>query len=379
MSERPAGIDQPVYRVRDRLLSMLDLLQRFTEERFRADGVWRLSDLHLRVGEPARYRHDDALEALPEAEPLTAEVLEGLLLPLLTAEQRARLKRVPPLDVDAGFDLGGDGPSFRINAFHDRNGLACAIRVLPKSVPDVERIGFPDEGVWRDVVNMRQGLVIVTGITGSGKSTTVASVLQHINRHRHVRVITLEDPIEYVLESGTAMISQRELGRHIPSFDAGLRAALREDPDVIFVGEMRDRETTALALTAAETGHLVLSTLHTRDARGAITRIVDMFPQERFKEISTQLSFGLSYVLAQKLVPRSDGQGRLVAMEVLKNILPISNLVRSGRWQQLYGAMESHRRAGLITLERHLTELVREGRIDREEAMRYANDPGLIG
>jgi len=373
------GLDTRIYRVGDRESSMLDLLRRFVEEGYRQGGVWRLSDLHLKVGEPARYRFDDAVEPLPGAAPLSEPVLRRLIYPLLDERQRQRLERSPPLDVDAGYDMGGDGPSFRINVFHDRDGLACAIRVLPKAIPAVETIGFPDERVWREIVEMRQGLVIVTGITGSGKSTTVASLLQHVNRNRPVRIITLEDPIEYVLLSERAMISQREVGRHLGSFDDGLRAALREDPDVIFVGEMRDRETTALALSAAETGHLVLSTLHTRDARGAITRIVDMFPRERVQEISTQLSFGLSHVIAQKLVPRADGAGRRVAMEVLKNILPIANLIRSGRWQQIYSALESHRRAGTITLERHLAELVREDEVTLEVARRYANDPSLVG
>lgn len=372
------GIDNPVYKVGDRELSMLDLLRRFSEERYREGGVWRLSDLHLKVGEPARYRFDDAVEALPGGAPLDEEIIRKLLYPLLNERQRQRLERTPPLDVDAGFDIHADAPGFRVNVFHDRDGLACAIRVLPKTVPPVETIGFPDERVWREIVEMRQGLVIVTGITGSGKSTTVASLLQHVNRNRAVRVITLEDPIEYVLRSDRAMISQREVGRHLGSFRAGLRAALREDPDVLFVGEMRDRETTALALSAAETGHLVLSTLHTRDARGAITRIVDMFPRDRLQEVSTQLSFGLSYVVAQKLVPRADGRGRRVAMEVLKNVLPIANLIRSGRWQQLYSTLESQRGAGAITLERHLVELVRAGEVTPETARRYANDPSLV-
>jgi twitching motility protein PilT len=184
--------------------------------------------------------------------------------------------------------------------------------------------------------------------------------------------------VEYVIRSDQGLVSQREVRTHVAGFAAGLRAALREDPDILFVGEMRDRETTSLALTAAETGHLVFSTLHTKDARGAVTRIVDMFPGERTQEVACQMSFSLSFVLAQKLVPRQDGGGRRVAMEVLKNTPAVANLVRTAKWHQLYAAMETGRRDGLSTLERHLEDLVRRGEVSREDAMRYANVPGLL-
>ncbi len=377
MSES-SDLETPVYPVGAGKRSMLDLLRRFADPELRHDGVWRLSDLHLKVGEPACYRLDNELSPLPDGARLTQEMLERMLAPLLTEAQLGRLNGRPPQDVDAGYELRGEGLSFRINAFHDREGLAAAIRVLPKAIPGLDTIGFPADQVWREIVELRQGLVIVTGITGSGKSTTVASLLQHINRQRAVRIITLEDPIEYVLESERGLISQRELGKHIESFQHGLRGALREAPDIIFVGEMRDRETTSLALSAAETGHLVLSTLHTRDSRGTITRIVDMFPEERIKEVGTQLSFSLTCVLAQKLVPRATGKGRRVAMEVLRNIPAIANLIRTGRWHQIYSTIEANRREGLITLERHLADLVRQGEVTREDALRYANEPSLI-
>jgi len=373
-----SALSREIYTVGQRKLSMLDLLLRFSDDRYQLDGVWRMSDLHLKVGAPACYRYDDELRALPDAEDLDAETVRQLLFPLLNRSQIEALQSDPPPDLDAGFELKDRGLSFRINVFHDRDGMACAIRVLPKTIPPPEQIGFPADDVWQSIVGMRQGLIIVTGVSGSGKSTTVASLLQHINHHRPVRIITLEDPVEYVLERDLALISQRELGTHIRSFDGGLRAALREDPDVIFIGEMRDRETSALALSAAETGHLVLSTLHTKDAKGAITRIVDMFPEERIKEIATQLSFSLSCVLAQKLVPRAGGQGRLVVMEVLRNIPAVANLIRTGRWEQIYNTIEGNRKSGLITLERHLTERVRRREIDRDVAQRYANDPSLI-
>jgi twitching motility protein PilT len=375
----PDALSRPVYDVAGAKLSLLDLLRRFTEPQFQHDGVWRLSDLHLKVGEPACYRHDNEVVPLKDAGPITAETMRHLLAPMLTEAQRAGLGSGPPIDVDAGFEVKELGLSFRINAFHDREGLACAIRILPKSVPDVAKIGFPTEESWKEIVDLRQGLVIVTGITGSGKSTTVASLLQQISRSRRLRILTLEDPIEYVIPSVKALVSQRELGRHFPTFEMGLRSALREDPDVIFVGEMRDRETASLALTAAETGHLVLSTLHTKDAKGVVTRIGDMFQDERAREITAQLSFSLAWVLAQKLVPRASGKGRRVAMEVLKNIPAVSNLIRNGRWQQIYSTMEAHRKEGIVTLEKHLTDLARAGEITKETAQRYANDPELVG
>jgi twitching motility protein PilT len=223
-------------------------------------------------------------------------------------------------------------------------------------------------------VEAHQGLAIVTGITGSGKSTTIASLLQYVNRTRHVRIITLEDPIEYVIEDDKALVSQRQVGIHVPSFADGLRSALREDPDVIFVGEMRDRETAGLALTAAETGHLVVSTLHTRDARGALSRIVDLFPAERARELCSQLSFSLTWVIAQNLLNRKDGSGRVPAMEVLRNNKAVANLIRTGAWHQIDSTLETQGKDGMITLERHLAELVKAGVVSREEAIRYVGD-----
>jgi twitching motility protein PilT len=339
--------------------------------------VPRVSDLHLRTGAVARIRRDGDLAPLPDSDVLSRDAFEALVFPLLSDEQIRRLALVPPEDIDAAYDWRERDVSFRINAFVDRDGPACVIRVLPRAMPPPERIGFPDERVWREIVEARQGLVIVTGITGSGKSTTIASLLQHINRTRPVRMITLEDPIEYVLADGRALISQRQVGMHVESFAAGLRSALREDPDIIFVGEMRDRETAALALTAAETGHLVFSTLHTRDTRGALTRIVDLFPPERTKELCSQLSFSLTWVIGQKLVSRADGAGRLVAMEVVRNTPAIANLIRTGNWQQIVSTVETQAKDGMGTLERHLIELVSAGRITRDEALRSANDPAL--
>lgn len=369
--------DQPVYMCAGRACSTHDLLAIFLQPELFHNGVPRVSDLHLRIGQAARLRLDGDLMPLRDAEPLTLAAFEGLVHPMLSDEQLQRLGRVPPDDVDTSYDWRGRGVSYRLNVFVDREGPACVIRVLPRSVPSPDRIGFPSERVWREIVAAHQGLMMVTGITGSGKSTTIASLLQHINATRPVRIVTLEDPIEYVLADDKALISQRQVGVHVESFATGLRSALREDPDIIYVGEMRDRETAGLALTAAETGHLVFSTLHTRDTRGALSRIVDLFPAERYKELCSQLSFGLSWVLGQKLVARADGRGRVVAMEVLRNTPAIANLMRTGNWQQIQSMIETQGKDGMNTLEKHLVELVAARVISRDEALRQANDSSI--
>lgn len=377
LADMAGELNRRVYRVGDRLCGLLDLLELFLKKEFLEDGVPRVSDLHLKAGQPARFRLDGDLVTVPGAKPLTDPIMESLLAPVLGEEAMANLKKRPPEDVDASFDWAERETSFRLNAFVEREGLACVFRILPRDIPQPEDLGFPGDQVWREIVGMRQGLVLVTGITGSGKSTTIASLLRHIGRTRAVRVITLEDPIEYILPTEKALVSQRQVGVHVGSFAGGLRSGLREDPDIMFVGEMRDRETTALALTAAETGHLVLSTLHTKDTKGALSRIVDMFPPERFKELCSQLSFSLSWVIGQKLVMRTDGRGRRLAMEVLKNTPAMGNLIRNGVWQQIQSGIETQAKEGMITFERSLVQLVQQGEITQEEAMRHADSAAI--
>jgi len=361
-------LDAKVYKSKDQTsLSMKDLLEYFTRK-----GPMRVSDLHIKPGCPPIYRVDGQLErsAMPD---LDAETAEALVNSLLSDREVDALRRDG--SVDSSCETGT--MHFRLNCFRENDGFAAAIRALEHSPTPVEEIGFPN-GVWSDILNMQQGLVLVAGITGAGKSTTIASLIDRITHFRPCRIITLEDPIEYRLSSRKAIISQREVGRDTPSFQRGLRDCLREDPEVIFVGEMRDAESTAWTLTAAETGHLVFSTLHTRDARGTVTRVMDMFPASRQSEVSSQLSLGLSYVICQKLLPRSDGQGRLVAMEILHNTYSVANLIRNGKVEQIYSQPQTRTRDGpqerMITLERSLAMLVGAGKVEPREAEMWAND-----
>jgi len=364
-----------VYPVNDQLFSAEDLLAKFLLNPDQAGEVSSFSDLHLKVGRPAFYRCEGDMVPLAGATPLTPEIAERLILPFLNARQIERLRGVPPGDVDTSWYWSAKKINFRLNVFNDLDGLAAVLRVLPVSIPDVRDIGMPSDLVWQEICMLLQGLVLVTGPTGSGKSTTIAAILNHLNRSRRARVITLEDPIEYIFEGDHALFSQRELGRHMGSFSEGLRSALREDPDVIYVGELRDPETVALALTAAETGHLVFSTLHTRDTRSAITRVIDAMPSERAGETATQLSLSLAYVLGQKLLSRTDG-GRVLAMEILKNTPSVANLIRQNSVHQLQSVIETGKKEGMNTLESHLRTLLQQGIISADEAIQNSNAPG---
>ena len=362
-------LDSKVYAVADdRVMSMRDLLEYFNQH-----GSLRVSDLHLKVGSPATYRVDGDLQKM-KAPPLDKKTAESLIASLISEVEFEALKKDG--SVDSSYIT--DQMQFRLNCFCDSDGLSIAIRALDPSPIPLEQIGFPN-GVWNDIVKKQWGLVLITGITGAGKSTTIASLIDRIAGTRPCRIITLEDPIEYRLTSKKAVISQREVGRDVPSFARGLRDCLREDPDVIFVGEMRDRQSASWTLTAAETGHLVFSTLHTRDARGTVTRLLDIFPSDQQNEIASQLSLGLSHIISQKLIPRSDQQGRAVAMEVLTNSYALSNLIRTRKTEQIYSFLQTRTKdipeERMVTLERSLAKLVQDGIVSPLEAEKWANHP----
>lgn len=371
--------DEKVYQIADERYSIHDLLLiANSPDYIGADGFPRISDFHLKVGMPVRVRLDHQLLNLADAAPLTQDVIERLIFPLLTPEALARLRDRRDADVDASYQMPGSDCNYRLNVFRDRDGLAAVLRILTMHIPDITHIGFPQDLVWKEIVNLKHGLVLVTGVTGSGKSTTIASLLQHINEVRSARVITLEDPVEYVFKSQMALFSQREVGTTVHNFPSGLRSALRENPDIIYVGEIRDYETAALALSAVETGHLVLSTMHTRDTVGALTRILDMMPSDRIREVSMQLSFALAYVIGQKLVPLANGHGRCAAFEVLRTNSGLENIIRTGNWSQIPSVIETNLRDGMRQIERSLVELCAQGRISVETAEIYANDLDLL-
>ncbi len=361
------GPDDKVYQADDqKQLSMHDLLKYFLQS-----GSMRISDLHIKVGCPPVYRIDGVLQRMKGAD-MDAGTVSALLAGILDDEQMEAFKSGHTLDSSYFMEE----MQFRVNCFFDMDGPAAAIRALDATALAVDRIGFAND-VWRDIVTRQHGLVLLTGITGAGKSTTIAAMIDEIARTRACRIITLEDPIEYRLRSNKAIISQRQIGRDVSDFCTGLRDCLREDPDVIFVGEMRDAESATWTLTAAETGHLVFSTLHTRDVRGSITRLLDMFP-DRQDEMASQLSLSLAYVICQKLVPRCDGKGRAVAMEILNNIPAVANLIRTSKLEQIYTQLQTRTKdipaERMMTMERSLALMVGRGIISRVEAEKWAND-----
>ncbi len=349
-------------------LSILDMLKYFEEK-----GAMRVSDLHLKIGAPPAYRIDGDLVKLKGLK-LTPEIAKQLVYPLLSDQNLEKLKT--QYSVDCSYRYGS--LQFRINVFKENDGICAAVRALSLDIPKIEQIGFPNN-TWQDIVNRKHGLVLLTGITGAGKSTTVASLIDRISEKRACRIITIEDPIEYLYKQKYSIVSQREIGKDVKSFVDGLRAMLREDPDIIFVGEMRDPETIAMTLMAAETGHLVFSTLHTRNTTGTITRILDYFPPERQNEVKNQLSLGLSHILSQKLIPKKDGTGRIVAMEILNNNnYACANLIRTGKIEQLYTQLQTKTQnrpnEKMITMERHLARLVKQDKVDLLEAQKWANN-----
>lgn len=335
------------------------------------------SDLLLVPGSPPTVRVDGRLVALPSTV-VGAGAVEELLEPHLGARQRRALREDGTVDftlrldgVDAGSGAGASasgegGWRFRVNLHRQRATLAAALRALPRRVPTLEELNLPATLV--DLVTPTRGLVLVCGPTGAGKSSTLAALVGHLNRTRAAHVITIEDPIEYEHTSQKCLVEQVEVGTDAPSFAAALRAGLRQDPDVILVGEMRDLETVATALTAAETGHLILATLHTNDVVQAVHRIVDVFPGDQQSQIRQQLALSLHAIVAQQLVPRRDRAGRVPAVEVLTATYAVRNHIRNQHLQRLYNEVTLGKRHGMVSLEESLVRLVRAQIVDVEEA-----------
>jgi twitching motility protein PilT len=327
------------------------------------------SDILLIAGSPATLRLNGALT--PDAgPPLSAEDIENFLLPLLTPPQFKELQENKSLDFC--FVRGAIG-RFRANFHHQRGTLAAAIRLLPEQVPTLESLHLPASLAM--LTERRQGLVLLTGPTGSGKTSTLAALVDRINTRRHDHIITIEDPIEYHHQNRSSLIEQIQLGHDTPSFAHAVRSVLRQDPDVILIGEMRDSETMAAALTAAETGHLVLASLHTNDAAQTISRILDTFPTGHQSQIRQQLSLALLAIISQQLLPSANGAGRYPGVEVLVATGATRNLIRRGDDHQLRASIETGRADGMLTMEQSLVELVRAGRISRETAFAHCYHP----
>ena len=318
------------------------------------------SDLHLAVGEPPILRVNGELQRTDFAA-FTKEQVEQLCFSFLSQEQQEFLAHNKEIDLSYGQEGLG---RFRINIYKDRFGYAAALRTITEEIPTLEQLKLP--ATTKEIAQLPRGLVLVTGPTGSGKSTTLAAILDWINTHRSEHILTIEDPIEFVHQSKKSLINQREIGSDTHSFNNALRSALREDPDVILIGEMRDLETISLAVTAAETGHLVFGTLHTSSAATTIDRLIDVFPPEQQTQIRIQLSNSLKAVLSQTLMKKKDGSGRCMAMEIMTVTPAIANLIREGKTSQIYSAIQTGRKEGMQTLEAALAELYQQGlvRID---------------
>ena len=338
------------------------------DELLREAVAQKASDLHITVGVPPILRINGSL--VHTAHPvLTPNNTDELLRSITTQEQQDIFYNHG--DIDLSYAIAGLS-RFRVNAFRQRNATALVLRVVTENVPDLEQLGLPE--VLKTLARKPRGLVLVTGPTGSGKSTTLAAMIDLINTERECHIITLEDPIEYLHKHNRSIVNQREIHADTKSFGNALRAALREDPDVILVGEMRDAETIAIAITAAETGHLVFATLHTGDAAQTIDRIIDVFPPYQQQQIRIQLSLTLQGIVAQQLLPRKDGSGRAVAMEILIAVPAIRNLIREGKSHQIISSIQTGAKVGMQAMDMSLRDLYRRSTVTYEEALSRASD-----
>lgn len=327
------------------------------------------SDIHLVVGAPPTVRIDGVLGPMPDEPVLTPEKNQELIFDLVTEEQKELL--LVNKEVDFSFALG-DAARFRVNAYHQKGYLAAALRLIPMKIRTVEELNLPK--VCHTFAKLRQGFILVTGPTGHGKSTTIAAIINEINQGIARHVVTIEDPIEYVYPPGKSIISQRELHLDTHSWEIALRSALREDPDVVLVGEMRDYETIAAALTIAETGHLVFATLHTNNAAQTVDRIVDVFPEYQQSQVRLQLSNTIEGVISQRLLPMLGG-GRIPATEILLGTPAVQTTIREGKSHLIDNIIQTSRELGMETLEMSLAKMVQEGKISIETAQAYSLHP----
>ncbi|MFT7667652.1 MAG: twitching motility protein PilT [Planctomycetota bacterium] len=331
------------------------------------------SDLHISVGSPPRIRVHGLLMPV-DAEPLAADDTRRLSTSVLNADQIARLDR--DLELDCSFGLEGFG-RFRANVFFQQGSVAAVLRSIPSEIPDFGRLGMP-MSICEKICSLRSGLVLVTGATGSGKSTSLAAMINHVNMTRQAHIVTIEDPVEFTHKHRNCLVTQREVGGDTRAFSHALRSVLRQDPDVVLVGELRDHETIEAALTLAETGHLTFGTLHTSDAVQTANRIIDVFPAHQQSQVRTQLSFSLEAVFSQQLIPTAEGNGRAMASEIMTCTPAIRALIREGKTHQLYSQIQTGGRMGMRTMAQSLAEMVRGGRINILDAEMSMSDPSEL-
>jgi len=328
------------------------------------------SDLHVTAGSPPKIRIDGSLVST-EHDVLSPDVAKKIVYSILTTEQIAKFEK--QLELDLSFGIDGLG-RFRTNVFQQRGAVGGVFRVIPYVIQNFDELGLPRE-TCESLCALPKGLVLVTGATGSGKSTTLAAMIDHINEHRCDHVVTIEDPIEYLHRNKNCLFNQREVGSDTHTFSNALRSVLREDPDVVLIGEMRDLETIELALTLAETGHLTFATLHTSDTVQSINRIVDVFPSHQQQQVRTQLSFVLQGVMCQTLVPRANGRGRALALEVMIANQAIRACIRENKAHQIYSLIQTGGKHSMRTMNQSLFELYQQGAISYDEAMARTTDP----
>ena len=326
------------------------------------------SDVHITVGIPPKMRVNGKLITMEGPKLLPPDTME-IAIHVMNEKQRQHFEENG--EVDMSFAIAGEG-RYRVNVYKQRGSIAMAFRLVGTTIPSPESLGVPQSVI--DLYQKKRGLVLVTGPTGSGKSTTLASIIDTVNNNREAHVITLEDPIEYLHQHKKSIVNQREIGLDSNNYAKALRAALREDPDVILVGEIRDFETISTAITAAETGHLVFSTLHTIGAASTVDRVIDVFPPHQQQQIRVQFANVLEAVISQQLIPMVNGEGRVAAFEVLHNYPAVRNLIREGKTHQLTSVMQTNRKMGMITMDDALTQLYQEYKISREMALQFAQD-----
>jgi len=331
------------------------------------------SDLHLVIGKPPMMRVQGVIVPVPGLPELDAEAAKSMVYSVLYEDQRARFE--DKWELDTSVEVAGVS-RFRLNVFLQKNGVAAVFRTISARIPTPQELGLMP--AMTNLIDLPRGLVLVTGPTGSGKSTTLACLIEQINEKHQKTVLTIEDPIEFVYKDKNSVILQREVGQNTKSFSEALKRSLRQDPDVILIGEMRDLETISLAITAAETGHLCFATLHTQDAPSTVERIIDVFPSHQQQQVRIQLASVLQAVISQQLLPRKDGKGRVCAREFMRGTTAVQSIIRDGKTHLLYSAIESGNKFGMISMDQYLAFLLKQDLVSVEEACAVAHDAAMV-